>query len=284
MLSFANLHKHKNPEKIQEEGYVPNITIWVHGTNLWPFKIFKKYWVSSPTLMKVASMRKGYYLRNIVESLCKADPGVSMEDFYLLRWSGNLSVSEREETGFQFYKEMEKLLEKYKEKYNATPSINIISHSHGGNVALNLAKVTKDPKFRIEKLILLACPVQKHTRQLISDPIFENIYSFYSTMDLIQVMDLQGFHSNKNVENNQRSGFFSGRYFSTDSKKISNIKVKMNGRGVFHVQFLSSEFISLLPTLIEYVEEWKKEEDRNDFLISIVDQKPKNIKSKPRKQ
>jgi len=54
------------------------------------------------------------------------------------------------------------------------PKVTLISHSHGGNVALNLAAIAeKESPLSIERLILLACPVQQETAALVDAPMFK---------------------------------------------------------------------------------------------------------------
>src|SRR5690606_21498756 len=65
----------------------------------------------------------------------------------------------------------------------------IIAHSHGGNLALHMAKIRTAPSpLTVKSLILLACPVQEKTMHLIDTPMFQRIYSLYSSFDLVQVL------------------------------------------------------------------------------------------------
>ena len=256
-VSFPFAISQKNIEKKP----VPNITIWVHGTCLWPFTIFRKYWTTDPSLFKVSSMKRDYYLRKVADRLCHISNEYSINDFYFLRWSGKLSVSEREDTALHLYKSIKNLLEKYKEEYGVMPNLTVVTHSHGGNVALNLSKIIdKDPNIKINKLILLACPVQKHTKDCIKDPMFENVYSFYSTLDFLQVLDPQGLHYCTSSKNEKKDSLFSGRNFP-QNPKLCNVKMKINGKGIWHTQFLSKEFITVLPQVINKLDKWKKTEN-----------------------
>lgn len=278
-VSLPFLGEKKYEEDISEKNpKAPNVTIWVHGTCLWPFRVFKKYWNKNPTLIKVSSLKKGYYLRKVAETLSRASSDYPLEDFYFLRWSGKLSVSEREEGASHLYGEIVKLLEKYKKAYETRPKLTVITHSHGGNVALNLSNIKdKDPEVKIDNLILLACPVQKHTRECVSDNMFGNVYSFYSSIDLIQVLDPQGLHYHRSCNCRKPKGepIFSGRNFPSHSK-LFNVKMKINGRGIWHNQFLSKEFIATLPQVINCLNEWRKKENNCNYFISVLLKKQTN--------
>lgn len=269
-------------EQVPKKYSAPNITIWVHGTCLWPFRVLRKYWADSPTLIKVSSMKPNYYLRKVAENLSASSLDYPIDNFYFLRWSGKLSVSEREETAQHLYEAIKGLLAEYKEKYETKPTITVITHSHGGNVALNLSKVKdRDPDVKVDNLVLLACPVQRHTREFVHDCMFENVYSFYSTLDFMQVLDPQGLHYHPELKCRKPKGepLFSGRSFPKHSK-LCNVKIKINGKGVWHTQFLSQEFISILPQLINNINSWREEQKECNYFISVFlkKNKVKNIK------
>lgn len=113
--------------------------------------------------------------------------------YYTFGWSGLLNMKKRYEDAKKFYHDLEKEVTLLRSQ-NLEPQIQIIAYSHGGNVALNLAKVKKNtiikPHFTIEKLILLATPIQKETDHLIEDTaFFKKVYLFYSTEDHVQSSD-----------------------------------------------------------------------------------------------
>jgi hypothetical protein len=107
--------------------------------------------------------------------------------FYTYGWSGLLSHKEREQAGITLYNQIEQLVRRLESKGYA-PEINIITYSHGGTVALNMAKTNKTDSFKVN-LITFGMPVQKDTDYLINSPLFKKIYHFYSTSDYIQTID-----------------------------------------------------------------------------------------------
>ena len=113
--------------------------------------------------------------------------------FYTFGWNGRLDQRKRLRASKELYQALIKEQEKVKKQYpNKKITLEIIAHSHGGNVALNLA--LSEVKFKknlcVNKLILLGTPIQSETHSLINSKVFEKIYNFYSHGDMIQVIDI----------------------------------------------------------------------------------------------
>ena len=132
--------------------------------------------------------------------------------FYTFNWSGKLKNHERIIAAKDFYKALVEEKEKLKKETQSKIGIQLITHSHGGNVALNLAKAEDEYKneLEIEKLIMFGCPVQPETETFIQSKIFKNIYHLYSSSDKMQIAD---FISTK--------GFFSKRTFKKNKQLLS---------------------------------------------------------------
>ena len=167
------------------------------------------------------------------------------------------------------------------------PRIRLITHSHGGNVALFLSKINnKSEKIKIYELILLACPVQKKTSQLVKNQMFEKIYSLYSGMDILQVIDPQGMHEiiKKEARKAKETPFFSERRFKPQ-KNMLQAKLKINGRGILHVEFLLKKFTAVMPYLLQELDNWNQKETNNPqaykkhTLIKVtIEKENKNIR------
>lgn len=115
--------------------------------------------------------------------------------YYTFGWKGILHIYTRYEAAKVLYKQLLQELDRLKSLGVDNPKIRIITFSHGGNVALNLAAVQRDvPEFykrplTIDNLIMFAAPVQKATADLTRSRIFKKIYHFYSANDQVQTMD-----------------------------------------------------------------------------------------------
>lgn len=231
------------------------ITIWIHGTKAFFSKfIFKNFFYTRKGLHSALSFDPQYHLREIAELLYTADPqAYSIEDFYFYGWSGKLSFKARHKAGKKLYIELRALVKQYEEKYGLKPLIRIICHSHGGNVALNLACFNNDLQLIIDELILLACPVQDRTCNLTAHDTFEKIYSLYSRFDSVQVMDPQLIYYLLKKDFTEipikPNSFFSKRDFAPLEKMVQ-VQLKLNTRGIMHLEFIANKFVGLLPRII----------------------------------
>jgi len=247
-----------------------NITIFVHGTHTATMNRIFKPFISVPNrIVKVSSLSNKHYMRNIASVLSEAGSEFSWQDFYAYGWSGKLDPKEREDAARTLYSEIKKLILEYK-KQNLKPKITIITHSHGGNVALNLAKFNEDNSFLIDRLILLAVPVQEMTSKFVEDDLFNKIYSFSSSLDLLQIGDPQALYSASKVDN-KKCPWFSKRFFKP-TKNLRQVKIKINDRAIFHVEFVMGRFIKFIPALIKQMDLL----DESLYLIKLSNDK--NIK------
>lgn len=184
--------------------------IWIHGTRSHdifpPTHIVKKApsTPSSPThntpsysplgLHNLLSLDKDLHVSMIARALCEANSTKYTEDHtYLFGWTGGCTPEARTAAGIHLYQELKQLTQRYSERHDTCPPITIISHSHGGNVALESA-LLYDGSVSIEKLILLACPVQEKTKPYTQSALFKYIYAAYSDKDYFQILDMQGLH------------------------------------------------------------------------------------------
>ncbi len=114
--------------------------------------------------------------------------------YYTFGWNGVVHLYTRYEEAKNLLQQLCEELKKFHEK-GLYPKIKIVTYSHGGNVALNLAAVKDDnPEFlhepiEIDQLIMFATPIQLATDYLVAHPIFKKVYHFYSFNDGIQTMD-----------------------------------------------------------------------------------------------
>lgn len=233
----------------------PAINVWIHGTRLFPSQILKSFFYAHPGLSHYSKLDPEYHIRTIADTLIASNPQMfPAETFYLFGWPGKLNFTQREEMAEQLYNQLQPIIDEYQKKYGVYPFIRLLAHSHGGNVALNLALPAHahEKPFEIAELILLACPVQKRTMHLIDDPIFKKIYALYSRLDLLQVVDPQGLYKGK-----QKSKLFSDRCFNPHSK-LTQVKIKMNGRAIMHVEFILAPFLKNLAAVIEELESWEQ--------------------------
>jgi len=244
-----------------EKSETPFVTVWIHGTR--GFKPFDEYVHAAPPTSKlqaIALLDKNYNrFKNMARSIADADPiKYPFEHFYIFGWTGDLSFDVRQKAAETLHQELEILVTLYTQKYGQAPFIRLITHSHGGNVALNLATVEHSHKnWLINEVILLACPVQHKTEKLIADPLFGRIYSLYSTIDTVQVADPQGLY--KKIRVPGEKDIFSKRRFP-ENEKLTQIKLCINNHGVPHTCFTFCRFLCHLPKMINYLNQWEEEQ------------------------
>ena len=119
------------------------------------------------------------------------DDKTRTSEYCLFGWSGILSNCARRKAGLELYEALVKLQSDYELQHGVKPTIDIIGHSHGGNVALWLSHYEQEYKqgLSINTLCLLGTPLQKETRDALTSPFFPAIISFYSKGDYVHARD-----------------------------------------------------------------------------------------------
>lgn len=233
----------------QDDGTNPiAITIWVHGTRIGPSFFLHDFFYRRLGIVNALDYAPRYHAQHMARYFCQADPqAYQLENFYFWGWSGKLSRTARKNEARTLYQDILTLKQTYAQKYPNRPLyVRLISHSHGGNVLLNLSQVQNpDSPLDIDELILLSCPVQYATKEYVKSPCFKKIYSFYSS-DLYQVIDWQRVCKNGSSYVKMRSN----RRFE-EVPNLRQAKLKIDGRFLFHIEFLCKRFVKHIPRLCQ---------------------------------
>ena len=176
------------------------------------------------------------------------------------KWTGDNSHSAREIAAQELVLHIEKVAQLHPDADHY-----LICHSHGGNVVLNMAKITNhhNPP-HIAELILLACPVQEKTMHLVSTPMFQRVYSLYSSFDIIQILapEFKRVYSAHKPHTKRKIRYkllpFSSRLFPVYSH-LTQTKIKINDYPISHTRFSTKEFVALLPTILQKLNTWHQE-------------------------
>ena len=149
--------------------------------------------------------------------------------YYTFGWNGLLNMKERYVEAKRLYHELEKEVVLLRSE-GLEPHIHLIAYSHGGNVALNLAKIKQEnitkPHFSVEQLVLLATPIQKETDYLVGDTsFFKKSYLFYSTEDHIQTSDF--FSTQKELFSRRK--FTSRAHFKVPAT-LTQVRIRLTKR------------------------------------------------------
>lgn len=242
----------------------PRINVWVHGTTIRaaiPVKMNNFH--PNTKLMHYSELVANRGACPRADVLYRGDQqAFALDDFYLLRWSGLLDHRERKQVSAFLYQELLGLITKIKQKTGQDPIVTIITHSHGGNIALNLAALNQQNghKLVIDRLVLLACPVQKGTAHFVNHGTFKQIYAFYSDLDFIQVLAMQGVFK------------LAGRKFNVSGNKLINIKTSWRNWGLLHNDFKGLVFLAKLPEILRQIEQKTCQLDWNsqqDYFVTI---------------
>lgn len=155
------------------------------------------------------------------DNYCKLQNNETIRSYYTFGWSGHLNQGRRHYWSDSLYKELIKEVRRIKKIENKNVNIILITHSHGGNVALRLVDIEKKYKkgLKVKRLVLLGTPVQKETSQAIYSDLFEKIYNIYSRGDPVQVIDCI---STKSSFSKRKFRSLSG---SSLPKKITQIEI-----------------------------------------------------------
>lgn len=238
----------KNPIKV---------TIFVHGTRLFPKFYLQELFYSPRGLKRVSELEWASHMHTIAQTLSTASPErFSYEHFYVFGWTGKLNFEERLKAAQALFLALEQLMQHYEVELNGTPELRIIAHSHGGNVVLNLGNIifTKKARLHIKELILLACPVQEETKGYTALPVFDTCYALTSPVDFLQVADPQKLYGKS-----EQGHFFSERVFPYQ-KHLLQAHVNLNGRWIWHIEFFLKSFLTRLPDLLAALDAWQQSE------------------------
>jgi len=176
--------------------------------------------------------------------------------FYIYGWSGVLSENDRAEAGRQLYYILAQI--KDNPRY-AHSTINVITHSHGGNVALQAARIAAlygDVRPLIDQLVIMGCPVLVDSSALTLLPTFKHkTIILFSKSDPIQVSDPQALYpATRRKKATRPRPLFSGRRFDQNDR-IIQAELKTNDRSsTGHLGFVTRKFLKNLPHLIHILQ------------------------------
>jgi len=289
-----------------------NVTVLIHGTRTTQglpklirpllYKIENPFFNNQEHgLQKINPQQKkyNYFHQEFGPLLTENDnKKFPLEHMYVFGHEGTLNPKKRELDGYKLFHLLERIHNEYIKRDGTAPSFTVVGHSHGGNIGLNIAKGLHDNPltFTIDKLVLLATPVQKFTKHLVASPLFEKVYSFHSHLDVVQIIDLQGLYKHKQ-EKNEPYKLLSKRHFKSQ-KKLTQTRVKWKKGPIFtklkhttnaetlfklwstlanitgkkrdltHVEFMLPAFVSQLPCLIDEADQKVQVDNKKSEILS----------------
>lgn len=111
--------------------------------------------------------------------------------YVVFGWSGVLTQDGRKKAGFELYDALCLYRDQLRFEYGVEPIIRLVTHSHGGNVALWLpcAEEEKKQNLTVDMLYMLAPPVQVETAPFVESTLFKSLMLGWSSSDRIQPND-----------------------------------------------------------------------------------------------
>ncbi len=264
--------------------HTQTFTIFIHGTlppaSRLPFLF--DFFFCPEGLTHAYELPEKFHLNRISRVLESSNSTeFPRKQFYLFGWSGKLSYTARKEAASHLLSDL-LALKKQAEANGTICSFKIITHSHGGNVALYLAEILKERGTQdivIDELILLACPVQMQTEEYAHADIFKRVFSIHSHKDMLQVLDPQGIHTF--LESLRTVGLectlahlkelgpvFSARHFKA-KENITQLYIAHPNREFLHIEFLLPHFLRRLPDLLTNMREHKTTMRNSDEITYI---------------
>ena len=244
------------------------VTIFVHGTKTSLISRLVHQTDYPIGIHAAKDIQTKSVMTRISYQLHQADPcDFPLDSFYYYTWPGKLTFDSRLRAAEQLYSVI---------RFHKGP-ITLITHSHGCNVVLNLAYCAQknhDTSFAIDRLILLAPPVQEVTKPYVHSPIFKRVYTFYSSADLMQVGDPQALYweSYAFTQPYTHIPLLSRRTFDP-APHIIQTRILLDWQSPGHLNFLLKRFISRMPELIKLVTAAQEnngyECSRNQFIVNI---------------
>lgn len=254
------------------------VTVYVHGTLFHLRNVFAKipaaanltYVPDGLTLVK--DLSKKSLPHELALEFCKKDPNKFVfDDFYAFGWSGKLSFKEREKVGSILAESLINLSEQYEQKSGTKPIMRVVTFSHGGNVALNMAPFLSS-NFKVE-LIIIGCPIQPDTEHFALYDCFSKIYTIFSLKDFIQVVDPINICKNiqrKVTRKMDTKKILSARFLDFDNDKIKQACVSVNGKYIGHLQ-LFHLFNKHVPDVLKKLDDLSEIKGKNSLIINIED-------------
>jgi len=256
--------------KVFYTGPIPDgpITIFIHGTkesilSKLVHRLDYPYGVAQASMTQANSV-----LSRIAHALCKACPEeFALERFYFYGWHGKLNFPSRIAAAERLYDVIK----------NHKGHLTVMGHSHGCNVALYLAALAEkdhNSTFKVDRLILLAPPVQVVTKHLAHAPTFKQVFTFYSTSDFFQVGDPQGLYweSYAYTPSGTKIPLLSARTFDP-APHIMQTRVLLDRQSPGHLGMMLNRFIKTIPCLTKMVSQKAAnggyEQCRNLYTINV---------------
>lgn len=226
---------------------------------------FHEFSLANPA-QKHAQKNAEYYLIPAYDDLLNIS-GVHAEiqNYAIFGWSGLLHNAARKKAGYELYQALCAYRDRIVLEYGSEPGITIVSHSHGGNVALYMAQaeIEQQKKLKVNYLVMYGSPMMAEMAHCIESDFFRNILMIYSRGDEIQprdmfsskngkshqhmadIVDMAAFNKNNKNSENQLKRYDVCCIANNHDKRVTHTNMWLIGRST-----PLSQSMSLLPLMV----------------------------------
>ena len=218
------------------------VTIFVHGTLFPVIDQLVRHFDLPAGFNKARAIKRSFLHGRIAKILARKDPfQFPYDNFYYFGWCGALRFDSRHRAAEQLYEFIKTL----------PRPITLIGHSHGGNVILEVGRVAEergDHDFYVDRIVLLATPIQTVTEFYAARSYFRDVYTIFSEGDTVQVSDPQGLY-----RISRRAGCHSilSRRMLHDAENIKQCRIKLCMKNPAHLDFIRYRFLTRLPQVLD---------------------------------
>ncbi len=159
-------------------------------------------------LLGAQTKRAAYYVIGSYDHCARFCQTHNDTDYYTYGHLGLLSQKYRKQAAYQLYWALCDELKRYKNDYE-TLEIEIVAHSHGGNIAFNVAAAEQEFKqgLHVQTLILWGTPIQHETAHYAFSDFFTHVINCYSDGDYIQGSDWISTHHRRSYKTFEQAGY-----------------------------------------------------------------------------
>ena len=242
------------------------------------------------TLHGVRCKQAAYYVIGAYDSCvqrCRVPEDCS---YFTFGHFGLLSQKYRKEVASQLYHALCEQVERYQKEYEQV-DIDIIAHSHGGNIALNLyaAESVHQRSLQINTLFLLGTPIQHETAPFVHSDFFKRVISCYSDGDYLQGKDCISTAHRRSYKTFKKAGYSNVSdirlLVNKSRKRVGHANMWLMGKGGGVCDILGHlPVVVLVPFIMKLHEDIQGSdldchihEDGNKIHIGLSEHKKKNV-------
>lgn len=226
-----------------------------------------------PSVTDVSLDYAAQYLIPIYDDLARTVlDDTDVQNYAIFGWSGLLHNAARKKAGYELYHALCNYRDNIRAHYGIEPEITLVTHSHGGNVALYMdcAQAEFKKNLKIKYLVMFGTPMMHEMAPCLESDMFATMLMLYSKGDSIQARDIFSSKNKKSYKrmtdiinavsyNEKAQNAHLKRYdiccsVKGDYKKITHTNMWLMGRSKSIIPSMKLlPFMVLTPVLLECI-------------------------------